>query len=572
MPSRISRAGVIAAVLAVSTSCAGIPHGGSVHVGRPVPAPGGLGDVDVRVLPAAAQPGLAPNDVVRGFLRAVVNADSDYDIARTYLTRRAAAGWRAGDGVTTYDDSGVHIHLASRSATAQTIQLLAPRVGAIDARGDFTPHGGDVRASFGLVKQDGEWRIDRLADGVLLSTFDTQRAYRPALVYYLNRPGTTLVPEQVLLKLKSGVATALVRALITGPGSWLAPSVRTGFPAKTALLGNVPIDPTGTAEVNFSAAVRQATPSQLKLLSAQLVWTLRQISEIKRVQVLADGAPLSVPGVAANQPMSAWPTFDPAAPPLTGVAAYEHGGKWQTVGGTLRGLTASTAGLTGVAISHDGSTVAGLRLHPHSATLAVGRRGASPTARLTADSLTAPTFDPSGAAYVVAVRGGRRTIEVVPAAGRRASEPSADRSLLDRPVQELRLSRDGERVATVVGPAGHGRLLVGRVTSNREKIRFEAFRNLLPDVADVRGVAWDGGDQLVVTAADAVGGRELVEVDVDGYGTRTVPTSGLGGQPVNVAAAPGRPLLVVAGGSVWRDNPTGGWSRIGVGDQPTYAD
>jgi hypothetical protein len=561
------------AVGAIALSgCAGIPHGGAVHIGRPVPAPGGLNDVDVRVLPAAAQPGLVPTDVVRGFLRAVVNAGGNYDIARTYLTKRAAAGWRAGEGLTTYDDSGVDIRVAARSATSRSLQLRAPRVGVIDARGDFTPRGGDVRATFGVVRQDGEWRIDRLADGVLLSTFDAQRAFRPALVYYLNRPGTTLVPEQVLLPPTSGSATALVRALITGPGAWLAPSVHSGFPEKTELLGNVPIAADGTAEVNFTAAVRQASQSQLKALSAQLVWTLRQISEIKRVHILADGSALSVPGAPADQPTSSWPSYNPAAPPTTGVAVFDHAGQWRTVGGTLPGIAVTARGLDGVAISHDGSTVAGVRSHRHGAKLVVGGRGQSPRVRLSADSLTAPTFDPSGVVFTVATRGGVQTIAAAPPPGGRAINASADQSLLGRPVQQLRLSRDGERVAAVVGRAGHGRLLVGRVTTSRNGTRFDAFRNVLPDAADVRGVAWDGGDQLVVTAADAVGGRELVEVDVDGYGTRTVPTSGLVGQPVNLAAAPGRPLLVVAGRSVWSDNPTGGWSRLGPGDQPVYAD
>jgi hypothetical protein len=531
-----------------------------------------LDDVDVRVLPAAAQPGLPPSGVVRGFLRAVVNADSNYDIARTYLTRRAASSWHAGDGVTTYDDSGVDINVAARGASTRTLLLRAPRVGVIDARGDFSPRGGRVSATFGVVRQNGEWRIDRLADGVLLSTFDTQRAFRPALVYYLNRTGKTLVPEQVLLQLTSGSATPLVRALVSGPGAWLAPSVRSGFPARTELLGNVPVEHDGTAEVNFTSAVRQASPTQLKALSAQLVWTLRQVGEIKRVRILADGAPLEVPGVPVSQPTSAWPSFNPAAAPATGVAAFHHGGHWRTVGGSLRGLAASTAGLAGVAISHDGSHIAGLRVHRHAATLVVGPRGRAPRARLTADALTAPTFDPSGAAITLATRMGARSVVVVPAAGGRKVNATADTSLLDRPVQQLRLSRDGERVAAVVGTLGHGHLLVGRVTTNRDGMHLGAFRNVLPDAADVRGVAWDGGDQLVVTAADAVGGRELVQVDVDGYGTRTVPTSGLVGQPVDVAAAPGRPLLVVAGLAVWRHNPTGGWSRVGAGDQPVYAD
>lgn len=563
---------VLAALAGLLTGCAGIPHTGAIHVGRPVPAPGGLGDVDVRVLPAAAAPGLAPNEIVRGFLRAVVNADSNYDIARSYLTRRAAGGWHAGDVVTTYDDSGVDIRIATSGTTTRTLQFHAPRIGVIDGRGDFTPSGGEVRASFGLVKQNGQWRIDRLADGVLLSTFDAQRAFRPALVYYLNRSGTTLVPEQVLLRPTSGIpTTALVRALLAGPGAWLAPSVRTGFPTGTELLGNVPVDPNGIAEVNLSGAVRQASSTQLKALSAQIVWTLRQVSEITAVHLLADGSPLPVPDAPINQPRSSWRTFNPGAPPVPAVATYDRGGSWQTVGGKLPGLASSASGLTGVAISRDGGLVAGLRLHRHGASLVVGPRGQPPKVRLTADSLTAPTFDPSGGAYTVATQGSTREVEVALPGGS-VQRVVSDGRLVNHQVQQLRLSRDGERVAAVVGRLGHGRLMVGRVTVMRGAVRFEAFRDVLPDAADVRGVAWDGGDQLVVTAADAAGGRELVEVDVDGYGTRTVPTFGLSGQPVDVAAAPGRPLLVATGFSVWRDNPSGGWSRVGAGNQPVYPD
>jgi hypothetical protein len=88
----------------------------------------------------------------------------------------------------------------------------------------------------------------------------------------------------------------------------------------------------------------------------------------------------------------------------------------------------------------------------------------------------------------------------------------------------------------------------------------------------VRGVAWWAADLLAATAADAGGGRELVAVDVDGYGTQTVPTAGLPTQPVDVAAAPGEPLLVTAGDSVWLDDPVVGWRRLGRGSDPTYAD
>ena len=87
--------------------------------------------------------------------------------------------------------------------------------------------------------------------------------------------------------------------------------------------------------------------------------------------------------------------------------------------------------------------------------------------------------------------------------------------LATKPVQSLRLSHDGSRVAAVVGNLGHGRLLVGRVVVTHGTIHFESLRNVLPGARDVRGVAWDGGDQLFATLADATGGRELVAVDVD---------------------------------------------------------
>src|SRR4051794_28057467 len=205
------------AAIGLLAGCAGIPNAGSVHVGRPVPAPGGLGDIDVRVLPAGPQPQMAPSAIVRGYLHALVNSDGDYVIARSYLTHRAAAGWKVGEGVTTYDDSGVDIRPVTSGSTSRTFQLQAPRTGAIDGRGDFSPRGGHVRATFGLVKQEGRWRIDHLADGVLLSTLDAQRVFRPALVYYLNSSAKTLVPEQVLLRpTTSQVTTALVDALLTG--------------------------------------------------------------------------------------------------------------------------------------------------------------------------------------------------------------------------------------------------------------------------------------------------------------------------------------------------------------------
>lgn len=575
MPERRRRSWrlVAAAVAAVTVAgCAGIPTSGQVMVGRQIAAGGGLDDADIRVVPPAPLPSMSPADIVHGFLRALVNADGNYEIARSYLTHRAAATWNPSADVTTYDDAAVNVVTSRTDSARRTIRIAAPRVGLIDDRGDFTPQAGTVSARFDLLRQNGQWRIDRLGNGVLLSESDAPRSYRLADVYYLNRFGTTLVPEQLLLRPDLlGVATALVRALLNGPGAWLRPAVRSGFPAGTTLLGNVAIDAAGIAEVNVSAAVRRASPTQLATLSAQLVWTLKQVGGITGVRLLADGAPVSVHGAPVTQPQSAWATYSPSATPLQPDAFFRDNGRWRTIGPRPVHGVSSAAAYTDLAVAHDGVRFAAVGPGRGGVGLYVGSFGQRPVRRLVAQTLTRPTFDRPGNVYTVATRGLHRWVAQVTPTGV-LHTVTVDPAVLRQPVQELRLSRDGARVAVVIGATGAGRLLVGRVTTASGQLRFSDFRDVLPRVADIRGLTWDGADQLVVTAADAGGGRELVAVDVDGYSTRAISTVGLTAEPDDVAAAPRRPLVVAAGRSIWVDDPAGGWRRVSRGSMPVYAD
>jgi hypothetical protein len=203
------------------------------------------------------------------------------------------------------------------------------------------------------------------------------------------------------------------------------------------------------------------------------------------------------------------------------------------------------------------------------ASLLVWHSGGIPDPKVVARTLTPPTFDPAGDVYTVAADGPHRWIAQVTVAGA-VRHVRAAPGLLRHPVQQLRLSRDGSRVAAVVGVGASSRLLVGRVRAGRGgAVRFDGFRAVLPGVTDVRGVAWDGPVQLDVTVSSP-GGRELVAVDVDGYSVRVLSTDGLRGQPDLVAAAPGQPLVVSAGPALWQELPSGHWHRVAVGTQPNY--
>lgn len=547
---------------ALLVGCGGVPDGGTVHLGRAVPAQGGLDDFGVRVFPPSWQPGLSPNDVVANFLHALVNNDADYAIARTYLTPAATAKWRADTGITAYDDSALQL-----SVSGSRVVLNAPRVGTIDRHGAYQTGSGRVAATFVLSHAGGNWRIDKLPDGVLLSESDLQRTFHLAYLYYLNESGDLLVPDPVLLRdTQHGLATDLVSALLAGPSDWLAPAVRTALPDGVGLIGNVPLHDDGTVDVNLSASIRNASTTDLAALSAQLVWTLQQVQGVTAVRLLADGAPLSVPGRTSRQSVSSWPSFSPAGPPVAKGLLYVHGGRLGATGDdaavTVRSVPTH---VWAAARSADGSTLAVVQQTTSAFRLLVGKAGKHLTVRLHAASMTPPTFDADGdVVTVVTSTAGRHVVAVSPDG--HVHQISVDSALLRQPVTSLRIAPDGARVAAIVGA---GRLLVGRVSGRGASASLSGFHALVPSLEFVRGVSWFGSDALFVTCSGGPGPRKLVETDLDGYAVQQISLP-FSGSPIDVAAVAGQPLTVATDdGSLWQN--IGGWHRLAAGGVPVYS-
>ena len=208
----------------ICTGCAGMPTHGAVHVGRALPA--AAGDIDIHALPPGPRPHMKPADVVGGFLQALVNDDESYAIAREYLTPPAAASWNAASGITTYDDSSLSFPSTRTVGATRVVRVFAREIGRIDARGDYTVAATTLHPAFTLAQHLGEWRIDKLPSGVLLSAVDAQRVLKPYRIYYLSRARpATLVPEQIVVRSDPpALATTLTKALLSGPGPWLAPA------------------------------------------------------------------------------------------------------------------------------------------------------------------------------------------------------------------------------------------------------------------------------------------------------------------------------------------------------------
>ncbi len=548
------------AVVAV-TGCGGVPQSGGVHLGRALPAVGGADDsfdFDVKALPPSWRSGMSPDDVIGGFLRAVVNGDGDYAIARSYLSTIAARGWDPDRSITMYDGLKT---TSSGSGTSRSVRIRAVRTGAIDERGDFDPSRGSIDETVGLARVDGQWRIDRLPPGVLLSTLDAQRSIRLARVYYPNRTGTALVPEQVFVRTtQAGFATALIRTMLAGPGRWLSPAIRGTAPSGTALIGNVPVV-NGEADVNLSPSARQATGRQLDLLAAAVVWTLHQVPEVVTVRLFIDGTPVSLPKVGVAQTTSDWPGYDPVAV-VSGPSLVVADGRIRANNGPA---PKASGDIVAVAESVTANVAAVVRAGRKGAVLSTGPIGGALVDRLTAARMTAPTIDPDGNVFTVATTASRQRVIVVLRSG--AVRRVTVNPPLPGVVSALRLSRDGVRVAAVVA----GRLLVGRVEPGASAPVLAGFRDVLPTAVDVRGVAWVDAGDVVATVLTGRSTRGLVVTDVDGYADRALATDAVGGRPVDVVAAPGRPLMVVtAGGTLWSEG--GGWHEVGRATEAAYPD
>lgn len=553
------------------TGCAGMPTQGGVHVGRALPAAGA--DIDIRAVPPGPRPHMKPADVVAGYLQALVNDDENYAIAREFLTPDAASRWNSASGITTYDDSSLAFPSTTTVGATRVVRVSAQGIGRIDARGDYTPAPASLHPSFTLALRLGEWRIDNLPSGVLLSAVDAQRVLKPFLIYYLSRSRPrTLVPEQIVVRSDPpALATALTKALLSGPGAWLAPAVRSAIPTGTVLLGNVPVDPSGVADVNLGPAVRLANADDLKALSAQIVWTLRQVPDISAVRIDSDGSVLPVVGIPPRQPVTSWQVFDPAAAPSISALLYSVGQRVQVVG-TLAANVRAAAGVSSSAtLSPDGTALAVVRNERVGQALLVGPVDGPLRRALSATSLTPPTFSPTGDVLTIARTAAGQRLMVIPRGGHSAVVVDADPLLLRRPVRQFRMSRDGARVAAVVG-AGGDRLLIGRVTGAGSGRTVSGFRNIAVGIRDIRGLSWVDAADVAVTAVVS-GRRQLVITDVDGYNVRTPPLDAVRGDPVDVTAAPGQPLFVVtSGGLLYGD--IDGWQRVGAtgASAPSYPD
>lgn len=577
-PSRMRALAVAAAVAAGLAGCTALPDAGAPQpfdVSVPNSAPLDL-SADGPV------PGSSPQALVRDFLLAcAAGTTDDFATARQFLTDAAARTWRPDRLVQVYATDAspsfsggpageeghedAHGSPASGGDTAE-ITLSAVAVATVDDRGILTRADADTRIvhDFAIVAQGGEWRIDGLDDGIVVSEASFAGAYQDVSLYFPQTTGDALIADPRWYPSRK-LSTHLVTGLLGGPSDSIAPAVASAMPEGATLPSQGVAVTDHVAQVDLSAAFPSDKTVQ-RLLAWQVRATLTQVSSVSSVELSVSGTRIDADDVPAG-PVYA---LDSAVAINRGEAssADSSGTAEQGAAVLVTGSSVTHVLLPADEMGQDArdpavsptadTTIAWLRGNTMSVVpLTSGARVDVPVS-----SPTAPSVDRWGWAWAASSSAGAGVVAVGPTGETLALDPPfTDTST----VGALRVSPDGAR-AVVLRVSGSTRSVwVAPILRDADGTPT-ALGDLVvvPGLASgVLDVSWAGRAALVALRSTASGsGEELATVPLGGFlTTLAVPQDAAevsgGATPAGVYVTTASGLVFARSGSVWQEVGTG---------------
>jgi hypothetical protein len=431
------------AATALLAGCVAIPSRGGVNEGPLISNdnPGSIVDA-----PLGPQRNASKSEIFAEFLQAATSSAADYEIAREFLTSKASNGWDPTSSVLIREKPASPVDIGDNSF-AYTVSTKA----SVNALGVYSEQAtdSDETLDYSFVKVKGQWRINKLPSGLVLSRDSFENSFNDYPIYFFDPEYHYLVPDVRWFPTGTTVPNRIVTALLAGPADWLSGAVSS---ALAGIKAGSPVSVrNNTAIVDLSADAASAKATLLARISNQLNSSLDGTNlGIGRVSLTAHGAPLAVsnPGLSTQTVAVAQ-----NSPPLV------QKGKQFGYSPGLASLPISTqiVNLDGSAIVVDHAQTAAAvlakqgvyRVTPSSAKLVDARGG-----------LIAPSIDPSG--YVWSVpRGNAAAIIAVGSDG--AQHPISSTIPANSTIVSLDVSRDGTRVLIYLATTAGPRLLVAGI-------------------------------------------------------------------------------------------------------------
>ncbi|WP_431968596.1 LpqB family beta-propeller domain-containing protein [Actinacidiphila sp. bgisy160] len=583
--------GVLLSGLVLLTGCASMPSNGEVHkVGGEKHADT---DPQVRVFGVKPQGGETPSDIVSGFLEATTSDEADYATAKLYMTKEQGKRWKPESGITVLAGGPAQVQepgttTDGKDGDSTQITLTGAKVATVDDRHAYRAEDGTFSSGIRLTKEDGEWRIAGVADGLVLSEADFQRFYRSVDTFYFAAPGPgpkdaaasrdALVADPIYLRKRINALSNAVDALLAGPTDWLEPVVVSAFPAGIRA-EDVELDDSQRVTVKLKRSPG-GDSARCERMAAQLIQTVQGMSSTPVPSVELKGpngrtlctlqsddaarayAPDKLVGDGKEQ------YFIDADHHLVSLSGNDV--RPVAVAGPL-GTGPLKAGSAAVrrdeqyaaAVTEDGANlyVTALNADAQLGPVVLRSQATDPKNRL-----TTPSWDGYGDLWIADRNpNGPRLLMLRDGAG--SPVPVAVPELGDGRIESLRVAADGVRIALLVRDGDHTTLRLGRIertgTAADPKITVAELRSVAPQLEDVMAASWAGFSRLAVVGREAGGVPQIQYVDVDGSGASSSSLPGISGV-VSVAASERQdePLLAELDGGVFRLQPDSNWKEV----------
>jgi Lipoprotein LpqB beta-propeller domain len=570
-------AGLISAAL-VSAACSGVPTTSSPEVIRS----GVGGATQAPVATISPQPGAEPRSIVQTFLDANVSrSDDKHAAAKQFLTADARTKW--SDSTATVVDDNLQVGLLDAS---NQITVTANREGTIGSTGIYTPAvRGDgtstepLSLTFGLVRVAGQWRINSLQPGVVVTESQLEESYQLRPLYFFDLAAQRLVADPRYTPLTGqSLDSWLLNQLVGGPRQELTSAVLKlpdQFTPKTSsVTAGVPI----TVELTGSSQLDNDTRHRV---AGQLATTLGG-TQATPVRITDGGRPVPIsslpdPFSSIDFPVAMGENVVPQAFYLgdDGTVRRQDG---TPLGGPLgrKGLNLTSIALAEDPDGGDNYPAAAGTGSPHAARLLVGSRSSGlRDVGLRPGPLTRPAWAPGQPE--VWVGDGRTMVRVVngaPPVVVPLSLPIGQGA--GGTIRAVTFSRDGVRVAVVIaGSDGTAATYIGTVERPGKNVSVDNLVPVTPADVDVDDVAWNDDATLYVIGSgpDAYG---IWSVKVDGSQWTPRSRANLPQAAQQIAAARDQFPWVAAGGaifvqrsSIWT-SPYGPPDTTVRGSSPTY--
>jgi hypothetical protein len=553
----------IALVSLLAAGCVNVPSMGPIEKVEGQ-QPGCQNCVNVEVAPPAV--GAEPKEIVEGYLRATTNYQPNYSIARQFLTRMAAEKWSP--------EHGALIYQGSLTAVRDTVTLNGQLVGQLQGDRTYIARNQKLKYDFGLIKENGEWRIDNPPPGLMVRKYSFDSFYQSYDLYFVGN-GSSLVPDPIYLPALSNpanVASALMKALLSGPSLWLKPAVASAIPPNTSLNVDSVTITDGIAEVPLSESVIDLPDRQRSLLAAQIVYTLKQVSGVKGVLIKVNQQPYRVPEADPSSLVISVDAISPSMDPIpfvTGdqlyvvqkgaVAMVNTAADSPKIDPLNKPLSREALAVNALAVSVTNTDFAVTSPDRRTIRHVPVATGVPTTLPLSgASELLRPQFTRYGEIWDIGRQGGRQQIWMfITDKGGYKRVPIDSPVVGDKnlPVTAFKIAPGGTRIAVVRGTSTKSQVWIAKIIRHdKDKVTVDGWRPLNttqsigPMISRIRDVAWlDATELLVLGAVDGDNSFAPFRIAQDASQITSYGEPGAWGNALELAVQPRTQSAIILG-------------------------